>query len=225
MKHKIDLLFSKGCIKVKEAFIPCFTNKGDPKCCRISVAETVEIPPESEKIIKGQVCGIVKYDSVGIVESNEIFVENTGLLIINAGVQHTSNVIPLRVSNFSHQPVTVHRNTIAAKFEPADVRAVVNRPITRVHCVNVSPGLDLPEHLTELYVNVSPGLDLPEHLTELYVNVSPGLDLPEHLTELYNKSSKASSDFGYTELIQHGINTGNVPPIKQTSNRIPLAKR
>jgi hypothetical protein len=73
----------------------------------------------------------------------------------------------------------------------------------------VSPGLDLPEHLTELYVNVSPGLDLPEHLTELYVNVSPGLDLPEHLTELYNKSSKASSDIGYIELIQHGINTGN----------------
>jgi hypothetical protein len=63
----------------------------------------VEIPPESEKIIKGQVCGMVKYDSVGIIESNEIFVENTGLLIINAGVQHTSNVIPLRVSNFSHQ--------------------------------------------------------------------------------------------------------------------------
>ena len=175
MKHKIDLLFSKGCIKVKEAFIPCFTNKGDPKCCRISVAETVELPPESEKIIKGQVCGIVKYDSVGIVESNEIFVENTGLLIINAGVQHTSNVIPLRVSNCSHQLVTVHRNTIAAKFEPADVRAVVNKPITRVHCVNVSPGLDLPEHLTELY----------------------------------NKSLKASSDIGYIELIQHGINTGN----------------
>ena len=192
MKHKIDLLFSKGCIKVKEAFIPCFTNKGDPKCCRISVAETVELPPESEKIIKGQVCGMVKYDAVGIIESNENFVENAGLLIVKAVVQHTSNVIPLRVSNCSHQLVTVHRNTIAAKFEPADVRAVVNKPITRVLCVNVSPGLDLPEHLTELYVNVS-----------------PGLDLPEHLTELYNKSLKASSDIGYIELIQHGINTGN----------------
>jgi hypothetical protein len=52
MKHKIDLLFSKGCIKVKEDFFPCFTTKGDPKCCIISVAETVEIPPESEEIIK-----------------------------------------------------------------------------------------------------------------------------------------------------------------------------
>ena len=57
------------------------------------------------------------------------------------------------------------------------------------------------------------------------VNVSPGLDLPKHLTELNNKSSKGSSDIGYTELIQHGINTGNVPHIKQKSYRIPLAKR
>jgi hypothetical protein len=147
MKHKIDLLFSKGCIKVREDFIPCFTNKGDPKCCRISVAEMVEIPPE--KIIKGQVCGMAKYDSVGIIESNENFVENTGLLIAKAVVQNNSNVIPLRVANFSHQPVTVYKNTIAAKFEPADVKTVVNKPI-RVHDVNMLPGLDLSEHLTEL---------------------------------------------------------------------------
>ena len=66
-------------------------------------------------------------------------------------VQHNSNVIPLRVANFSHQPVTVHKNTIAAKFEPDDVRTVVNKPIRRVHGVNVSPVLDLPDHLTELY--------------------------------------------------------------------------
>jgi hypothetical protein len=175
MKHKIDLLFSKGCIKIKEDFIPCFTNKGDPKCCRISVAETVEIPPESEKIIKGQVCGMVKYDSVGIIESNENFVENAGLLIVKVVVQHTSNVIPLRVSNFSHQPVTVHRNTIAAKFEPADVRAVVNRPITRVHCVNVSPGLDLshisPYHRPDLLLFSHSLVEFPPFQLPKFYNI------------------------------------------------------
>ena len=72
-------------------------------------------------------------------------------MIAKVVVQHNSDVIPLRVANFSHQPVTVHKNTIAAKFEPADVKAVVNKPIRRVHGVNVSPGLDLPEHLTESY--------------------------------------------------------------------------
>lgn len=67
--------------KSKRRFHSLFSYLGDPKCCRISVAETVEIPPECEKIIKGQVYGMVKYDSVGIIESNENFVENTGLLI------------------------------------------------------------------------------------------------------------------------------------------------
>ena len=83
---------------------------------------------------------MVIYDSVGIIESNENFIENTGLLIAKTGNHHNSNVIPLRVANFSHQPVTVYKNTKAAKFEPADVKTVVDKPIRRVQCVNVSPG-------------------------------------------------------------------------------------
>ena len=81
MKHNVDLLFSKSCMKIKGYFNPCFTNRGDPKCCRISVAETVEIPPQSEKIIKGQPCGVIKYDSIGMIESNESFVEKPGFII------------------------------------------------------------------------------------------------------------------------------------------------
>jgi hypothetical protein len=42
--------------------------------------------------------------------------------------------------------VTVHKNTIAAKLEPADIKAVVSKLIRRPEGVNVSPGLDLPEH-------------------------------------------------------------------------------
>jgi hypothetical protein len=37
---------------------------------------------------------MAKYDSVGIIESNEHFVENTGLLIAKEVVQNNSNVIP-----------------------------------------------------------------------------------------------------------------------------------
>ena len=70
MKHRVDLLFSKSCMKIKGDFIPRFTNKGDPKCCRIYVAETIEISPQSEKIIKGQPCDVIKYDSIGMIERN-----------------------------------------------------------------------------------------------------------------------------------------------------------
>jgi hypothetical protein len=121
MKHNVDLLFSKSCMKIKGDFIPCFTNRGDPKCCQISVAETVEIPPQSEKIIKGQPCGVIKYDFIGMIESNKSFVEKTGLIIANAVVQQYSNVVPIRVANFGMKAKTVYKNTIAANFEPAIV--------------------------------------------------------------------------------------------------------
>jgi hypothetical protein len=38
---------------------------------------------------------MVKYDTVGIIESSENFVENTGLLIAKAVVQHSSINLPL----------------------------------------------------------------------------------------------------------------------------------
>jgi hypothetical protein len=38
--------------------------------------------------------------------------------------------------------------------------------------------------------------------------------LKEFLSKFQDVFSKSSSDIGYTELIQHGINTGNAPPIK-----------
>ena len=157
---------------------------------------------------------MVKYDSVDIIESNENFVENTGLLIAKSVVQHNSNVIPLRVVNFSHQPVTVHKNTIATTFEPADVKVVVNKLIRRAQGVKVSPGVDLPEHLTELYNKSSKPL-----------SESDSRKLKESLLKFQDVFSKSSLDIGYTELIQHGINTGNSPPNKLKPDIIPLAKR
>jgi hypothetical protein len=74
-------------------------------------------------------------------------------------------------------------------------------------------------------------LDLPEHLTELYnkslkaLSESESRKLKEFLLKYQDVFSKSSSDIGYTELIQHGINTGNAPPIKLKPYRIPLAKR
>ena len=99
-------------------------------------------------------------------------------------------MIPLIVANFSHQPVTVHKNTIAAKFEPVDVKAVVDKPIRRVQCVNVSPGLYLPEHLTELYNKSS------RALSESYSR-----KLKEFLLKCQDVFSTTSSDIGYTNIM------------------------
>jgi hypothetical protein len=69
-----------------------------------------------------------------------------------------NSVYPISDEDLENTPVTVHKNTIAAKYEPADVKSVVNKLIRTAQGVKVSPGLDLPEHLTELYNKSSKAL-------------------------------------------------------------------
>ena len=211
-KHGIDVLFSKGCIKVKGDTIPCFTHKSDTNCCRISVSETVEIPPESEMIIKGQTIGPVEYNSVGIVESSDKFVEKTGLLVAKAVVQQNSNIVPLRVANFSTEPKLVHKNTVAAIFETANVETT--NSVRRVEAVASSYEGVVPDHLIDLFNKSSEKLD-----------ESQKEQLKQFLIEFQDVFSKNSSDIGFTDLVKHRINTADSKPIKQRPYRIPLAKR
>lgn len=54
--NRIDVLLSKNYLMLNGEKIACFTNSQDaqPSCCRIAIVENVEIPPESEMIVKGQ---------------------------------------------------------------------------------------------------------------------------------------------------------------------------
>ena len=184
--YGIDVLFSKSCLKVKSETIPCFTRKGDVKCSIISVVETVEIPPESEMIIKGRAVGPISYDSVGIVESTEHFVEKTGLLRAKAVVQQESNCIPLRLANFSTEPVVVHRHTIAATIESD--RIDEKKHVRMVGATSGSPEGVIPDHLTEVYDKGCKQL---------------GDFQKEKLKDVFSKSS---ADIGYTDLVKHKIN-------------------
>ena len=80
-------MFTKGCLRIGNDFIPYFTNRGEVSCCKVSVSETVEVPPQSEMIIKGQAFGSIKYNSTGLVETNEEFIEKTGLLLARVIIQ------------------------------------------------------------------------------------------------------------------------------------------
>lgn len=217
MKHKVDLLFSKCSLKIKGDFIPCFTNRGNPRCCRISVVETAEIPANCEKILKGQACGPVKYNSIGVVEASKSFLDKTGLLVAKAVVQHDRNIIPLRVANLSDKTIVVKKHTIVANFEPAEVKAVIDKPkqMTKsISCVRMSLDNEVPPHLLELFNKSAEKL-----------NDGETRKLKDFLIKFQDVFSKSEFDIGYTELIKHKINTGDTKPIKLKPYRLPLAKR
>ncbi|CAG2253617.1 unnamed protein product [Mytilus edulis] len=165
-------------------------------------------------IIKGVPCGPVIFNEVGIVETNRSFIEKTGLLLARVVVQPNSNIIPLRVANFSSEPVKVYKNTIVGTFEPVDLETYEVSTVSRVNCADSNTKVDIPDHLKGVFEKSSKDLD--------NIEVKK---LREFLCSYQDVFSKSPSDIGHTELVNHKINTGNAKPIKLKPYRLPLAKR
>jgi hypothetical protein len=72
---------------------------------------------------------------------------------------------------------------------------------------------------------------IPEHLQDIYLRSSTKLTESEKhkFTELLIKYqdtfSKSATDIGFTDLVQHKINTGTALPIRQPIRRLHFGKR
>lgn len=136
------------------------------------------------------------------------------MLLAKVVVQPNSNIIPLRVANFSSEPVKVYKNTIVGTFEPVDLETYEVSTVSRVNCADSNTKVDIPEHLKGVFEKSSKDLD--------NIEVKK---LKEFLCSYQEVFSKSPSDICHTELVNHKINTGNAKPIKLKPYRLPLAKR
>ncbi|CAC5369319.1 unnamed protein product [Mytilus coruscus] len=160
-------------------------------------------------------CGPVIFNEVGLVrETNKSFIGKTGLLLARVVVQPNSNIIPLRVANFSTEPVKVYKNTIVSTFEPVDIETLEVSTVSRVNCAEIKTEVGIPDHLKCVFEKSSKDLD--------NIEVKK---LKEFLCSYQDVFSKSPSDIGHTEIVNHKINTGNAKPIKLKPYRLPLAKR
>ena len=79
------------------------------------------------------------------------------------------------------------------------------------------------------YVKESEGVDVPEHLRDLYQRATRGLDaagkrkVADLLCRFKDTFSKDEWDIGLTDLTEHEIPTGDAAPVKQAPRRVPLA--
>ncbi|VDI77847.1 Hypothetical predicted protein [Mytilus galloprovincialis] len=77
---------------------------------------------------------------------------------------------------------------------------------------------------------VNKGRQLPDYLHEVFESSQANLDKDQKekfrdlLIEYSDIFSKSSEDIGLTDLVEHTINTGNHPPVRQRPRRIPLAR-
>jgi len=102
-------------------------------------------------------------------------------------------------------------------------------PQTMVHTINDTS--DDLETFVEAAVDTE--TELPEHVNILFLQTveqnNLSSDVSHGLIELLKDHSdtfaKSSTDLGYCDLLQHDLDTGDSPPIRQSPRRPPLAAR
>ena len=217
IKNKCDLMISRSCLKVKGEEIPCYMSNGiQPVCCRVALAENLSIPADSEIIVSGKPLDSLDRKRLGIVEPSMKFVQNTGVMVAKALVDPKTGNIPLRLANFSKDPVMVHKDMVTAVLQPVE---------------SVGSERDQKSRVCQASESSRDPNELPEYLVPLFERSSEHLDtaqktrLKQFLVRNSDIFSKSSSDIGHTTLIQHHIDVQNAKPVKKVPYRIPLAKR
>jgi hypothetical protein len=129
---------------------------------------------------------------------------------------HQELEIPKLQLNCGDHNVTIYPNMKIGTCESL----YEQEPIKQKMCarINISQKTDKP-------------LVIPEHLQDLYLRSSTKLTESEKhkFTELLIKYqdtfSKSATDIGFTDLVQHKINTGTALPIRQPIRRLHFGKR
>lgn len=215
-QNSCDLFVKKMKLKVQGLDIPCFSKSCVEvvSCSKISLAEDIEIPPHCEFIAPAKVDNPLFKDEVGVIEPIQSFVEKYELLIPQTLITVDSEVA-VRYMNLKDESVKLYKNTQIATVNCVD--KVLEREVSddshTLNTLNPEFKPQFPDHLQCIVEK------LPNEVT-----LEQKQKLQNLIIEYQNSFSTTSTDMGLTNLVEHKINTGNAPPIKQHPRRLPLAK-
>ena len=213
-KNGCDVLLSKDHLMLNGEKIACFRNSVDARstCCRIALAENIEIPPDCEMIVQGRPIDGFNKDGVGVLEASEAFASRYGLMVAKALVSPKMGSVPLRIMNVQDKPCFLHKHTITAIYEPVETETF--ETVNSVSTESTS-NEDSSSHIEDLISRSSENL-----------NESQKEQLAALLREYKDQFSRSSHDLGSSGLAEHTIRTEqNCKPVYQRPYRIPLSKQ
>ena len=197
-----------------------------PRCAKVTVSETVTLPPRHEVLVQGKVAGYDPNDPWRL--SAAIEPHTNGTIYANGVVvgRTCSNVkageIPVRMLNPSSEPVTIYKGSKVGTLETVTLEdlgemetGVCSKSKAKSGGVRGQTVPLVPEHLEQMYKQGC------EHLGP--VEQTQFADLCKKYEDVW---SKGSHDIGRTNLIEHEIITDPaVRPIKQPARRAPFWKQ
>lgn len=197
---------TKHILKIRDNSISMI-RKGHIGCFRVSMADTIHIPPRSEIVTNCNVCIPDKErlpEGASIIEGDDEFLKSEKGLIGKILVSN-NEVVPVRLMNLSSQVQVIHSGTVVANLSPVD--DVIEGPtdISKEKAKQLNPALQ------DLFNRSSSTLNAKqkEALKSLLLRNSG----------LFSKDDK---DFGRTNIVKHSINTGSRIPIRQSLRRTPV---
>ena len=140
--HDCDINMNHKAIVLDGKMIKC-TIKGKNGCYRVSLGETISIPPHHEIITSGQInefCNDI--EGIGIIEPTEKFCKN-GQALIGRILVTARESVPIRLMNPSNEPVVVHKGTIVGQFEQVESIPAPQSPVSRISVALAEPLKDL----------------------------------------------------------------------------------
>ena len=183
-----------------------------PQVFRVSVVETVEVPPMSEMIIPGETCA-ASHLTQGIIEGHDRPLCDGNVVVASVVLNPAQETLPLRVINLSGVPKTLYKGTDVATCQPVS---------------HVSEQ-DLELDSSSSRSNVTS--ELPDHLQSLANEYEDRLKADERdmagclLSEFTDSFAKSKNDLSITSVDKHSMNMASQQRVKMGPGRLPLAKR
>ena len=139
--HQCDLVLTRQIMKLNGEEILCFANSRNvqPRCCRVTVLEPIEIPLESEMIVPGYTKGVIDKSGTSLMEADTKFLHTKGLLVAKALVCPTTGTVPVRIANPYAESCKLYKNTIVATYEPIEPEQLISVNTTQSNDTLANP--------------------------------------------------------------------------------------
>jgi len=207
----------QGTVTINGESIDCVDQENQPLSCRCVIRRSTIIAPSSEVIVYGDLRQrrtdkATTSSDIRIVEPlNNSRLSSKGLFVARTLVQ-VDNTVPIRIVNLSEEPQTIGANTTIALAKPVDS----------------VQDFELPDVGEEVQESNHDNGELPEPLQEMLKTDLDGeeeMKARELLYKYQHIFSLSDNDVGRCNLIQHKIDTGTEPPIRQPPRRTPPWKQ
>ena len=228
-------LYDEHALMSMGVHIPCIKVSSTPRIRRITTADRIVVPAYYEKIVDvfvSRVEGDDQQETPVILEPNSEFYERYGMLMacslsdMNSRVTH--KVMLLNPNKYA---ISINQDASLGTAEDTD-------GIIVLHSANETSNSDITDQEvtsscssenTTVGVKRATEEALPDHLQKLFENACIGRTdaeknrISKTLVKFQDTFSKHHFNLGLTQLVEHSIDIGTHPPIKQAPRRVPVA--